>query len=137
MVGISDALPVVTAATPMPRRGWVILAAIGVAAGVAGVFLATRPAPSDAGAGERVDRPPPATSVSAAPPSATITVTVAPAESVMPTESAAPVVSAPSNKPVARSKPPEAHPRPDPARGCDPPFEIDANGHRRMKPQCL
>jgi serine/threonine-protein kinase len=137
------------------RRSWVVGAVIAAALGLAvlaGFELrghtsgtGSAAAASTAGAvsvAASVDRPPPA--IDSAPSSAVLAPQPSTALAFPPTPAStagsAPPRTPPSAFPVI-SRPPGAHSAPSPISGgkvnCNPPYVIDAAGHRNYKPECL
>ena len=121
-----------------PKRGGLVAFAVLVAAGSAGLYLALRspPAPVPSPAGSASGAPTAPAEVSAAP---VVSATPGPVVSV---GSAAPSASASAGASAAPSasasvKRSPVGLLPKPKANCDPPYELDAAGHRKMKPQCL
>ncbi|MBS2013753.1 MAG: serine/threonine protein kinase [Deltaproteobacteria bacterium] len=114
------------------------LASVGAAAIVA-VSFTRAPAPG----GGAAAKPPPAPEVSSSPVSTEPPLPAGDAGSTASTPPERSGAKAPSKPPIANGKPPKpplttATP---PATGkrlvCDPPFDIDANGNKHFKPECL
>jgi serine/threonine-protein kinase len=143
--------PAVTRGTRSRAPILAALAALGVAG--AGVAFMSRGAatPSSAPAVSIAPNVLSATSAAAAPAPTPVVVpaetapsvatsAVEPAPFAKPTATAAAQSNKPSSTAAAAQKPAAAPKAPSPSRapaGCDPPYEVDAQGIRRMKPQCL
>jgi serine/threonine protein kinase len=143
--GSADAVTLRLSSSRAPRAALAVAAILAAALGVFGVARALGGPNGDHAATTEIAPVPPAPTVTpeseggaqAAPAPTTPVMTAsdalppAAAPSVEPTGSAA--HTPPSRAGSARTKPPETA---APTRGCDPPYVVDKDGHRHIKPQC-
>ncbi len=131
-------VPEAHAAPASRRRGWVWGGAmLVVALGAAGAFReisARKEAASQPSEAVPSAAPPPSSSAAEAAASAASTV-AAPSASASPSAASA---SASASAVVVKPPPPPPRPRhPSKLEGCDPPYTIDAEGHKHYKLNCL